>query len=720
MVWYTPEEWLGTATISPDGPILAGSYGTWTIHYTVGVAGLDEGGRLRLVWRSVSDWPNPQFDNPLAENYVTLRTSGHSKLFAWYEGSGVRPWSRVLKVQVGDVAAAPGDEIVIVLGDRRYGGPGMRAQTHPEDPFTFQFDADPIATNIYERVADFDLQIIGAQAVRLYCVAPSDAVKGEQTWLQVRALDRWGNPDPGYRGTVSFSGVELDDYTFTSADAGVRRFEGVELDGDDLLRVAVSDVATGWQATSNPIRLHSAAPAQRTYWADLHGQTRETVGTGTVPGYFTYARDVAAIDACGHQGNDFQITPELWSFLQEQVDEFYEPGRFVTLHGYEWSGNTPAGGDHNVYYKDRSPIQRSSHAEVEDTSDIETDCYPITRLYDANRGREDMLLIPHIGGRHADIRWHEPSLEPVIEIASQWGRFEWFARQAIERGYKVGFSGGSDDHSARPGWSSPTLAHHGVSGGLTGFIAPELTRDALWDVLKSRRLYGTSGPRILVDVSVDGHLVGAENIASAAPEIQVNVHGTAGLERIELRRGLENIHVWSGLPEPKMDEPWRVRLAWRGARNFGRSRALCWDGDVYVWDGVVTHAENYAIDNPDGGVISIDPSRVSWRSWTVGDWDGVILDIDGDERTRLDVRTTAMNLSFRLGDLTGQPIIQDGSLLEQQFTARRLSHDPAPFDASFSWRDESPVEGVNPYWIWVTQTDGELAWSSPIYLTVPE
>ena len=28
--------------------------------------------------------------------------------------------------------------------------------------------------------------------------------------------------------------------------------------------------------------------------------------------------------------------------------------------------------------------------------------------------------------------------EPVIEIASQWGRFEWFARDALERGLKVG------------------------------------------------------------------------------------------------------------------------------------------------------------------------------------------------------------------------------------------------------------------------------------------
>ena len=31
------------------------------------------------------------------------------------------------------------------------------------------------------------------------------------------------------------------------------------------------------------------------------------------------------------------------------------------------------------------------------------------------------------------------------------GQFEWLLREAIERGYKVGFVAGSDDHKGRPG-----------------------------------------------------------------------------------------------------------------------------------------------------------------------------------------------------------------------------------------------------------------------------
>ncbi len=44
------------------------------------------------------------------------------------------------------------------------------------------------------------------------------------------------------------------------------------------------------------------------YWADLHGQSGETIGMGTAEDYFSYARDKAFVDMVGHQGNDFQIT----------------------------------------------------------------------------------------------------------------------------------------------------------------------------------------------------------------------------------------------------------------------------------------------------------------------------------------------------------------------------------------------------------------------------
>ena len=584
----------------------------------------------------------------------------------------------------------------------------------------FKLQIDPFGTGLYEHVADLGFPIVGGSATQLLLVAPSDVLDGELSWLHVRALDRWGNPDPSYSGEVRFSGDVPDGcpptFTFSTEDAGVHRFEGLRYRGAGVLRVVATDAA-GLTATSNPIRCHAETPERRLYWADLHGQTEETVGTGSIPEYFAYARDVAAVDATAHSGNDFQITKEVYRELHENAERFYEPGRFVTFHGYEWSGNTPAGGDHNVYYRGDGPIRRSSHTEVDDLSDISTDCYPIDRLYAANAGRDDVIITPHIGGRRASLDYHDPSLEPAIEIASQWGRFEWFAREALERGMRVAFIGGSDDHSGRPGWSAATLAHHGVRGGLTAYLANDLTREDIWEALKARRCYGTSGPRIIVDVTVDGHPMGSEPNLTSTPEIAVRVLGTAPLDTIELRRGLETVYSHTVLPEPEPDEPWRIRFAWRGARNRDRTRDLDWTGGLVARNGRITGVENYAIDSPRDGVTGWDATRVSWRSHTCGDWDGVIVELDGDGRTRLEFVTPSMRFSCALSELNSGPIQRRGPGLEQQIVVRRLAHRDGPSEAAFTWHDSSPLPGLNPYWIWVTQTDGELAWSTPVYAT---
>ena len=40
----------------------------------------------------------------------------------------------------------------------------------------------------------------------------------------------------------------------------------------------------------------------------------------------------------GHQGNDFQITDAFWTEPNRLTGTFDEPGKFVCLPGYEWSG----------------------------------------------------------------------------------------------------------------------------------------------------------------------------------------------------------------------------------------------------------------------------------------------------------------------------------------------------------------------------------------------
>ncbi len=53
------------------------------------------------------------------------------------------------------------------------------------------------------------------------------------------------------------------------------------------------------------------------YWADLHGQSEETIGTNSARELIEFARDRAFLDAMSHQGNDFQITTPFWNELNK-------------------------------------------------------------------------------------------------------------------------------------------------------------------------------------------------------------------------------------------------------------------------------------------------------------------------------------------------------------------------------------------------------------------
>ncbi len=207
---------------------------------------------------------------------------------------------------------------------------------------------------------------------------------------------------------------------------------------------------------------------------------------------------------------------------------------------------------------------------------------------------------------------------------------------------------------------------------------------------------------------------------SQPPVVRCHVIGTADLDTIEIRRGLETVHVEDLLPLPTPGAPQRLRVAWRGARNRGRGRALDWSGRLDLHGGTITGATNYAIDHPLDGITGWDASHVTWRSYTVGDWDGIILDFDGDDDTVIDFSSPTMSFSVALRDIDQTGYRQTGNLLEQQAVVRRLSTGAGQREAQIEWRDDNAESGVNPYWIWVTQSDGEMAWSSPIFATVSE
>lgn len=713
------EKLYGWAEIDPQGPVVAGEMGTWRITYHAGRYGVDDGGVIKIAWRDVSDWQAPQFSDPQAAGYATVATTGPVTLRSTFEKQRyVRPWRLCVTIDVLDDSLAPGDTVTLTLGDRSGGGPGIRAQTFCKEAFEFRVAVDWCGTWVYERVPSPSVPIISGTAHTLVVVGSSETTLGQETWVGVKAEDVWGNPSRGYVGEVRIDGGGLSGlpevFHFAEQDEGVKRFVGVRAPEVGVYRVRVEDREGEMRAEGNPLLCIAEKRAVQPFWGDLHGQSEETVGTNPVSAYFRFARESALVDFAGHQGNDFQITKEIWQEICGQANAQNDPGHFVAYVGWEWSGNTPVGGDHNVYYPgDDGPLYRSSHVLIEDKSDVDGDCAHVTDLYKALRD-VDALLVPHVGGRYANLQWHDPKLEAVVEVYSEWGEFEWFLREALTQGYRVGFTAGSDDHKGRPGAAHPGSGSFGVYGGLTCIWAEELTRAGLWQALKARRCYGTTGQRIRLEVTAAGQPMGAEFAADGPPEIEVKVWGTAPIERVDIFRGLELVYSY---PEVIARAEDRVRVAWSGQRIRARNRLVRWDGGLTIDRGKILAATGYAFDSASEGIEEVDERSVSWKSVTTGDADGVVLQLDASAETVLSFDTPVVQHKVALGDIAAGPVVVEAGGIDIQVVFER---EPVGIgqEVEFAFRETALAPGCHPYWVRVVQTDGAKAWASPIYVTV--
>lgn len=127
------------------------------------------------------------------------------------------------------------------------------------------------------------------------------------------------------------------------------------------------------------------------------------------------------------------------------------------------------------------------------------------------------------------LRENRPDRETLVEIASEHGSSEcldlgaegcdWRVNEAqgylpegsvqaaLDRGYTLGFVGGTDAHDARPGSLSDgpgavgqiedgAIRRHFAPGAITGvFLEGDLDLDSLFDALEDRRTLASTGPR---------------------------------------------------------------------------------------------------------------------------------------------------------------------------------------------------------------------------------
>ncbi len=445
-----------------------------------------------------------------------------------------------------------------------------------------------------------------------------------------------------------------------------------------------------------------------------------------------------------------------WDRIAQVAAQFDEPGRFVTFMGYEWHGNRTYYGDHNVFYYDGGPLD-----PTEDLPELLE-----------NLRRHNGIAIPHhtayqVHDRGKDWDYHDNQLCPFTEIYSNHGSSEacntpytlnpngsmsprvtaGTAQAGLARGYRLGIICSGDSHGGMAGvWGS----------GLVGVWATELTRGALWEAFLARRVYGVTGDRIRLDFSANGLPMGAEGSAAAPVEIATSVVASQALDRIELLRNNRVIatHCHNGAWQPPTTGTMRAKIklefGWGPVRSYGFNVGpKQWEGRVRLSEGRIAGVEGcftrwgQRVESSSDRELAFKLETDQRRSAAAGACQqAFILELEAPVEATLDLEVDGRQETITLGDALAASRVFAFKDQARDLVRRVFSRDPdtienpdvfyhnaykvkvhtaipeAGYRADWTFTDEKPPAGRNVYYVRVSQLNGQMAWSSPIWIEV--
>ena len=241
------------------------------------------------------------------------------------------------------------------------------------------------------------------------------------------------------------------------------------------------------------------------YFGNLHSHTSYSDGVLTPSDAFRHAREAARMDfhAVTDHGYYMQEATNLhhWFLAHEEADEFYEPGRFVTLVGYEW---TFTDGHMNGFATPRAAsrdTQRNLTAFLEFLAEYDGIGVFNHPSYDIQPNWNDF-----------EYRGLGDKQVSLIEVGS--GPYRHNVRnerayiRALDRGWHVGAVSSQDNH--RPDWGTAAPTR-------TGLIASELTRESVLSAMRDMRTYATEDSNVRMFFASGNSIMGDEIVL--APDV---------------------------------------------------------------------------------------------------------------------------------------------------------------------------------------------------------
>ncbi|MHA1150361.1 MAG: DUF3604 domain-containing protein [Promethearchaeota archaeon] len=401
---------------------------------------------------------------------------------------------------------------------------------------------------------------------------PSIVYPEENISLTIRVHDKFKNLVQDFTGTLEFQfkGKTLP-IEFQKHHQGFLQFQIPALNkiGTYIINLKYENHVF----SSNPIICREPSDKKKLYWGYIHGHTLKSDGIRSIQEYFeNMIKARLDFGAATEHDHLWETTDEDFEEIKRIVKHYTIDQKFIALFGYEYGTWYTGYGDICIYYQNESlPILRSEINKYNSTAKL------ITNLKKLQNNGEILMIAHHTALRPGYRNWDffDNGLEKLVEIYSTWGnqeypfaegnplppRYKFFGhgpyakkrgailekrdclvRDALARGYKLGFTAGGDDHFGIYPSGSIDPDNGIYPPGIMAIWAGNLTKESLWKALQNRKCYGTTGPRIIIEFFLNeyfmGDIINIQEQQKVAKKRDIHIHllSPISITKVELIR----------------------------------------------------------------------------------------------------------------------------------------------------------------------------------------
>ena len=441
-----------------------------------------------------------------------------------------------------------------------------------------------------------------------------------------------------------------------------------------------------------------------------------------------------------------------WEQLREAVKQQNEAG-YPMFMGYEWQGSGEDG-DHNVFFLDNEqPMLHPMRYE---------------ELYQAYKDRS-AIAIPHhvayqLGSRGKNWETHREAFSPFAEIYSSHGcsendtgpfdmerhlhmgprTGETCYERGIEKGYLVGMIASGDNHNV------PAVHDHGTMC----VLAADGSKEAIWEGLLNRRVYGVSRSRMDIDFTINGSPMGSV-MKPGEGTLSFAIEAADAIDRVEILRDnvLDTMAVHAGTWEETeytgvRKYKFAVEFGWGPNPKFYKDRLTkTWDGSLEVPGRLCSVQKCF---NSFGQELcnvtekSCEFHMTTYMSTTTGHWmgpstvvkEGFVFEVEGKPEDEIVLKVDRYVYRFTLKELMKSSRIlaqyqESMDLAEEVFgnvehyrddfywhNAYKTRIRQAVPEEAYTMKYEKKVtlEAGSCYRLRVHLRNGDTAWVSPIFV----